>query len=300
MNMLKITLEQWRMFKAVVEHGGFNQAAKGVHKSQSSIHNAVNKIEQALGLKLFKIEGRKTTLTPSGELMLRRADHLLEEATKIEAIGLNLGEGVETKLRIAIDEVFPQELLYNVLDSVSLQFPLIRIELMESVLGGSTELLENAEVDIAISPYVVNGLFNEELCQINFIAVASPTHKLNQSADKLSFQDLKSHRQIVVRDSALSKRSDDGWLEAEQRWTVSHMRTSIDMIKKGFGFAWLPSVLIEKELNDGTLTPINLEIGNTRSAQLYLLFGDADAPGPAARTFLGELRYQSLSLAQKE
>ncbi|HCA76548.1 MAG TPA: LysR family transcriptional regulator, partial [Alteromonas sp.] len=38
--MLKATLEQWRMFKAVVEAGGFNQAAEQVHKSQSSIHHA--------------------------------------------------------------------------------------------------------------------------------------------------------------------------------------------------------------------------------------------------------------------
>lgn len=30
--MLKSTLEQWRMFKAVVDAGGFNQAAAEVHK----------------------------------------------------------------------------------------------------------------------------------------------------------------------------------------------------------------------------------------------------------------------------
>jgi DNA-binding transcriptional LysR family regulator len=57
--MLRISLEQWRMFHAVVEFGGFNQASQGVHKSQSSIHNAVSKIEDSLGVKLFKIEGRK-------------------------------------------------------------------------------------------------------------------------------------------------------------------------------------------------------------------------------------------------
>ena len=39
--MLKSTLEQWRMFKAVVDAGGFNQAAAEVHKSQSSVHHAV-------------------------------------------------------------------------------------------------------------------------------------------------------------------------------------------------------------------------------------------------------------------
>ena len=304
--MLRITLEQWRMFKAVVEYGGFNQASQGIHKSQSSIHNSVNKIETALGVKLFRIEGRKTLLTEAGELMLRRVNYLLDEAAKVEAIGVNLAEGIETKLRIAVDEVFPQSLLYKVLDSVSSQFPLLRIELMESVLSGANELLEKGDVDIAISPMGINGLFSEELCQVEFVPVVSPEHALfvnqnknNQSAP-ITFETLKSYRQIVVRDSAIEKSKDVGWLEASQRWTVSHLRTSIDMIKKGFGFAWLPYPLIEEELELGELKPLDLVQSPARQAPLYLLFKDGDSLGPAARVFLGELRYQCLSLPTSE
>ncbi|ESP92652.1 LysR family transcriptional regulator [Pseudoalteromonas luteoviolacea] len=292
--MLKVTLEQWRMFKAVVEHGGFNQASAQIHKSQSSIHNAVNKIETALGVKLFRVEGRKTLLTAAGELMLRRVEYLLDEAAKVETIGANLAEGIETKLRIAIDEIFPAHLLYRVLDKVSQEFPFLRIELVESVLNGANEQLQNANVDIAVSAFTLEGLFSEELCQIEFLAVASPQHALHQSDRALTLEDLKSHRQIVVRDSAVSKSHDSGWLQASQRWTVSHMRTSIDMIRNGFGFAWLPVPLIEKELESGELVALNLQSGRTRQAQLHLTFVDGDSLGPAARTFLGELRYQSM------
>ena len=51
--MLKSTLEQWRMFKAVVDAGGFSQAAAEVHKSQSSVHHAVQKLENAIGVTLY-------------------------------------------------------------------------------------------------------------------------------------------------------------------------------------------------------------------------------------------------------
>ena len=297
--MLRISLEQWRMFKAVVEYGGFNQASQGVHKSQSSIHSAVNKIEQALGVKLFKIEGRKTVLTEAGTLMLRRANYLLEEAQRVEAIAINLAVGVETRLRIAIDEIFPPEILYKVLDTVSNQFPHLRIELIESILSGAGELLQKGEVDIAIGPHSVKGMFNEPLCQIQFLAVASPNHPLNQTETCKTLEDLKSHRQIVVRDSA-TNRKDSGWLEAEQRWTVSHLRTSIDMISKGLGFAWLPKVLIESQLESGILKPIPLEMEATRTVQLHLLFGDGDCLGPAARAFLGELRFHTMSMPDGE
>ena len=70
--MQRTTLEQWRMFRAVVTAGGFNQAALQVHKSQSSVHHAVGKLEESLGVKLFEVSGRKAVLTEAGELLLRR------------------------------------------------------------------------------------------------------------------------------------------------------------------------------------------------------------------------------------
>lgn len=290
--MLKVTLEQWRMFRAVVQYGGFNQASQGIHKSQSSIHSAVGKIEHALNIKLFEIEGRKTVLTEAGELMLRRANFLLDEAAKLEIVGQTLGQGTEGSLRIAVDEMFPPALLYQVLESVSAQFPMLQIELVESVLSGASELINNADVDIAISPLALTDGFSEQLCQINFLAVANPDHALHALNRQITEQDLKSHRQVVVRDSALSNRSDSGWLGANQRWTVSHLRTSIDMICNGLGFAWLPISSIQDKLDSGALKPLPLTHNSQRSMQLYLVFKDGDNLGPAARAFLGELRYR--------
>jgi DNA-binding transcriptional LysR family regulator len=290
--MLRVTLEQWRMFRSVVKFGGFNQASQGIHKSQSSIHNAVGKIEESLEVKLFAIEGRKTILTEAGELMLRRANFLLDEAAKLEIVGKTLGQGTEGHLRIAVDEMFPQLLLYKVLENVSSHYPMLQIELIESVLGGASELLNNTDVDIAISPITLIDGFSEQLCQIDFMAVASAEHALHKLNRALSIEDLKSHRQIVVRDSALSKQKDVGWLGANQRWTVSHLRTSIDMICNGFGFAWLPVNAIEGKLANGELRPLSLKQRGNRSAQLHLIFKDGDSLGPAARAFLGELRHQ--------
>ena len=280
------------MFRSVVQFGGFTQASLGIHKSQSSIHNAVGKIESSLDVKLFEIEGRKTILTEAGELMLRRANFLLDEAAKLEIIGHTLGQGTESNLRIAVDEMFPQLLLYKVLETVSAQYPMLQIELIESVLSGASELLNNADVDIAISPIALIDGVSEKLCQIDFVAVSSPEHALQTLKRELSAEDLKGHRQIVVRDSALINRSDSGWLGANQRWTVSHLRTSIDMICNGFGFAWLPASSIEEQLNNGQLTPLLLRHNSKRSMQLHLIFKDADSLGPAAKAFLAELRYR--------
>ena len=291
-NMLRISLEQWRMFRAVVDAGGFNQAAHKVHKSQSSIHNAVSKIESSLNVKLFHNEGRRTQLTEAGELLLRRANFLLEEAAKVEAVGHTLGQGTETHLNIAIDEIYPKDKLYQVLEATSATFPLLQIELMETVLSGSRDLVEKTQADIAVSAFPLASAYSEELCEIRFIAVAHLDHPLHQLNQTLTLEDLKSYRQIVVRDSTMGKRVDSGWLGAHQRWTVSHIQTSANMIKEGLGFAWLPESYVADDIAKGKIKPLALADKTTRSVKLYVMYNDHDKLGPASQFFLNQLRKQ--------
>ncbi|WP_269618725.1 LysR family transcriptional regulator [Zhongshania sp. BJYM1] len=293
---LKTTFEQWRMFKAVVDHGGFHQASQVVHKSQTTIHHAVHKLEESLGVTLLEVQGRKAVLTPAGQLMLRRANYLIDEAEKMEAVAKSLSMGVESRLDIAVDEAFPQAELYQVLETVSAEFPFLRIELRETVLSGANELVEQGKVVVAISPMrLANGL-NEEICQMCFIAVASPNHPLLNRGRQLAVEDLKAYRQIVVRDSALGSQHDAGWLGADQRWTVSHMRSSIDLVCRGLGFAWLPESEISDKIAAGSLVRLPIPSAFDRHVSFYLNYKDPDQLGPAARSFMGELRFQTQHL----
>lgn len=292
--MLKTTLEQWRMFQAVARAGGFNQAAEVVHKSQSTIHHAVHKLEQAIDLSLFETKGRQVVLTPAGELMLRRADYLLDEAGKLEALAGAVTEGTESDLVIAVDHAFPYDLVLQSLNRVSAEYPMVCIHIRETVLSGGNELLQTGEVGLSISPLTLPDTLNEELCEVTFVAVASPTHTLAQATRKLTFEDLKTHRQIVTRDSGRQSNASQGWLGAEHRWTVDHLRTSVNLVDRGFGFAWLPEPLIQEQLNTGRLLPLALGERSRRHVNFYLNFLDADRLGPAARTLMGELRYLTM------
>src|SRR5690625_2751488 len=79
-----ITLEQWRCLVAVVDAGGYVQAAEALHKSQSSITYAVQRLEHVLDVKAFSIQGRKATLTPVGRMLYQRARQLLEDSLSME------------------------------------------------------------------------------------------------------------------------------------------------------------------------------------------------------------------------
>ncbi|HBF09708.1 MAG TPA: LysR family transcriptional regulator [Gammaproteobacteria bacterium] len=294
--MQKTTLEQWRMFKAVVDAGGFNQASMVVHKSQSSVHHAVSKLEDALGIKLFEIAGRKAILTEAGKLMLRRGEYLLAEVGRIEAVADSLSTGIESELRIAVSGAFPQRIVFQALDSVSQLYPQLRIDIFDTVLSGTNELINEGKADIGLSPFLMSNGLNEEICLINFAAVAHPDHPLHQLNRTLTYEDLKLYRQIIVRDSATQNKASIGWHGAEQRWTVSHMRASIDLIQQGFGYAWLPLPSVQPLIDKGLLKRLPLREGASRTHSFYLNFLDKDQIGPAAREFIGAIRLLTLDM----
>src|SRR2546430_991212 len=103
----RIPLDQWRALVAVVEKGGYAKAAAALHKSQSSVTYGVQQLESQLGVKAFKIAGRRAELTPTGELLYRRARYLLDEAAALEQTAQRLSAGWEAEVRLAVEVTLP-------------------------------------------------------------------------------------------------------------------------------------------------------------------------------------------------
>ena len=274
-----ITLEQWRALTAVVDGGGYAQAAEVLHKSQSSVTYAVQKLQFVLGVKAFEVRGRKAVLTPTGQVLYRRARALLDDAGGLENAARRLSAGWEAEIRVEMELIFPTWLMLKCLDRFGAESPHTRIELIESVLGGTQEALLQGQADLAIAGSIPAGFSGDALMRLRFVLAAHPDHALHQLGRPVTIQDLRAHRQLIVRETG-QQRATRPSIEAMQRWTVSNMSTSIIAARSGFGYAWLPEDKIRDELAAGTLKPVPLRDGGERYAELYLVFADRDAAGP--------------------
>jgi DNA-binding transcriptional LysR family regulator len=277
----RISLEHWRALLAVVDAGGYAQAAAVLHKSQSAVTYAVKKLETLLGVQVFKVIGRKAHLTSTGEVLYRRARALLEEAGALEGAAGVLAAGWEAELRLAVEIIFPTWLLLECFAHFADERPQTRIELYETVLSGTEEALVQRKVDLAICSHVPAGFGGDLLMRLRFIAAAHPDHPLFRLGRDLTLQDLRKHRHLVIRDSG-SQRSSASWLRAEQRWVVSNKATSIRAAAMGLGFAWYPEETVRSELDGGLLKALPLREGSERFADLYLVHADRDYAGPGA------------------
>lgn len=285
----RITLEQWQSLVAVVDAGSYARAAELLHKSQSAITYAVQKLESLLGVRAFELQGRKAVLTPTGDLLLRRARILLDEARGMEQAARSVSAGWEPEITVAAEILFPYWLLLQCFDRFGAESPHTRIELIESVLAGTTEALVDGRAHLAICGTVPPGYAADALIRLRIILAAHPDHPLHKLGRPLTHRDLRAYRQLIVRESDV-RRATKAMLEAAQRWTVSNMSTSIVAATQGFGYGWYPEDKIRPELEAGTLKPLQMREGGERFAELYLVYADRENAGPGTLRLAGIIR----------
>lgn len=295
----RVTLEQWHVLQTVIDSGGYAQAAEKLHKSQSSISYTISRLQEQLGVDLLQIDGRKAKLTEAGNSLLPRARHLVAEATELENLAHNIKKGWETEITLVVDSACPSDFLMQSLTEFEPLSQGARVQLREVVLSGAEEALLDKTADIAIATRVPQGFLGDELLRMEFVAVAHRDHVLNASEKPLSISDLVPHRQVVISDSGGQNPVDAGWLDAEQRWTVSNMDSAVDVVVSGLAFCWIPRHKVRKYLEEGVLVPLPLSEGQTHSASLYMIFGDQKTAGPATTQLAQILKQQAIIFSEK-
>ncbi len=81
----RLTLKQLRLIAATAEHRQLSLAAQSVSLTQPAASRALAEIERMCGGAIFERHARGMTLTPLGELVVRRARNVIEEIGEASA-----------------------------------------------------------------------------------------------------------------------------------------------------------------------------------------------------------------------
>jgi len=286
---MQVTLDQWAAFRAVVEEGSFAKAAETLDKSQSGISYAVAQLQDQLPVRVLELKGRKAEVTEAGKVLYRQAVALLEQSKEIESSAKCLAAGWQTEVTIAVDIITPMGIVLNTLEHFSNENPGTRIKVLETSLSGTDEALFTREADLVVTANVPPGFLGESLGNIAMVAVTGSHHPLAKIEAPITESELKQHRQIVVRDSGIKREQDVGWLAAEQRWTVSSFSTSVQVLTRGLGFAFVPRHFVRFDLEQGRLKELKLSLGGERKISLYLVPSAQSHLGPAVQALYTQM-----------
>lgn len=297
----KTTLEQWRALQAVVDHGGYVQAAKHLGRTHSAVNHAVQRLQQQLGVELLELKGRKAQLTATGEVLLRESRQLSERAQSLESLAAVLAAGWETEVTLSIEELYPMQELASVLQQFITESRGCQVRIRNDVLGGSLEAIEQRHADIVV--FASQRVFNESemVGVVSFSPVAHPDHPVFAVGRPLRLSDLSEHLQIAIADTALAPQSkrDSEWLLTEQRITVANFAAAMQLLTRGIGYCFVPSHLTSNALRRGTLKRIPVENYQRHQIDLQMILPKGSATGPATLRLADLFRAQRHAQTQK-
>lgn len=286
-----VSLKQWRIFHAVVDCGGFAEAAKALHVSQSAISYTIAKLQDQLGTVLLKIEGRKAMLTAEGRAVLERSRHVLKEAIELETFAKNLGQGWGQEIRLVVDHNFPAPLLTQALSRFATwSTGEAHVRLREVVTSQAEDILRDPNLDLAISERVPLGLLGEPLTELDYVAVAHADHQLLHLGRDITAFDLEQHVQIDMGSASALQFTGACNPKHTRRWVMNSFESVVAAVREGLGYAWLPEHRVRTWLEQGSLVRLPMKDKRTGKIILYLIHGRPWCTTPAASRLAEFLR----------
>lgn len=289
-----ITLDQLRVFLTVVETGSFSRAARRLRRVQSAVSYAIANLERLLSVELFDRSGRMPVLTEAGHALLPDARAVCERMDRLHARARAIQEGVEPRLSLAVDMLFPMPVLLQALRELSERFPLLALHLRTEALGAVTQLVLDGTCQLGIGVELdgpSRDVVSVPLTSVEMVQVAAPSHALARLGRPLEPEDVRDEVQIVVTDRSSLTAGKDRGVFSDRTWRVADLDAKREMILAGFGWGSMPRHRVAADLEAGALAPMTLRGVDPSEGRvvLYAIHRAAEPPGPAGRWLLERL-----------
>jgi len=280
------TLDQLRVFVAVIDCGSFSRAAKELHRTQSVISYTIANLEAQLNVALFDRSKRKPTLTEAGRALLADARTVGMKIDAMRARAKTLALGLEAEVSIVVDVMFPNCLLVSALQAFQRQFPTVGLRLRIEALGTVKHLVGIRECQIGIAGPMLEfpDIYqHHQLGHITMIPVAAPTHPLGQMKGIIPNEIAREHTQLVLTDRSQLTAGQDFGVLALRDWRLGDLGAKHMLLLSGLGWGSMPEEMVREDIRGGRL--VHLQLAHLISGQysLHLIHRTDDAPGPAGR-----------------
>ena len=183
---------QLQYFIKTAEVLHFTKAAELCFVTQSGLSQQIKKLEEELGMPLFKRIGKKVQLTEAGSVFLIHARKVVENVENGKQAIEDLNEMIGGELRIGVTYIFGL-LILPVINTFAKQYPNLKIV----VEYGTTEVLEQKlltnELDLVlvISSHEINiPVEKVPLFTSQMVLVVSKIHSL-AALDKIAFRKIE-------------------------------------------------------------------------------------------------------------
>jgi len=243
---MNFDLPDLRAFVAVAKLGSFRAAAEELHLSQPALSRRIEKLEGALGVRLFHRTTRKVDMTTVGREFSHRANELLNMLEQ-SLMGIrDVAAHVSGEVTIACIPSAVRYFLPSILKAYHQRYPQILIRIIDQGANEVLTTLLRNEADFGLN-YIGTqepDLEFQPLLNEPFVVACRQEHPL-ANKKKVTWSDLAAYEHMsVTKDSgnrflldlALSNNP------KRPRWycEAQHVSTLVSLVEAGMGIAAVP------------------------------------------------------------
>lgn len=250
---LNFDLNDLLAFRAVAELQNFRKAAESINLSQPAFSRRIEKLEDALGVRLLDRTTRSVTLTAVGRDFARKVNDLLDDldATLLGIRGVSATRMGEVSIACVPSAVY--YFLSKVIRRYHEVYPKIRVRIFDASANEVLEAVSRGQADFGL-----NFIGSQEpdidfqpLLEERFVAACRRDHPLARERS-VAWSDLRRYDFISVSQSSGNRVLLDQALASlrerpQSIYEVQHVTTTLGLVEAGLGVAAVPSMAMPDE-----------------------------------------------------
>jgi DNA-binding transcriptional LysR family regulator len=258
-----MTFKQLEALYWIAQLGGFSQAARKLHTSQSAVSKRVHELEQLFETELFDRSQRSARLTEKGEEMfvlarklLAQRDAAIEQFSKPEVI--------ERRVRIGITELSAMTWLPALVEAIQRAYPKVIIEPTVDSSPVLRDRLLADELDLVFVPDAFSDtrVRSVRVGQVEHVWMCKPG--LVRAGGLMRLHEIAQHRMLVQGPQSGTGMVYDAWMKAKgaepaEAIVVSNLVAMLGLVVSGIGVSYLPHRCLSPLLAAGMLTQLDVQ-----------------------------------------
>jgi len=245
---INFDLNDLQAFRAVAELSNFRKAAESIHLSQPAFSRRIEKLEEALGVRLLDRTTRRVNLTAIGRDFDRKVQQLLDD---LDNTLLGIRGVAATRMGEVTIACVPSTVYYflsQVISQYHERFPKVRVKVFDASANEVLSAVARGEADFGL-----NFIGSQEpdiefhsLQEDRFVAACRRDHALAKKR-RVTWAELAEYDFISVSKASGNRLLLDQALAAvpgrpQAIYEAQHVTTMLGLVEAGLGVAAVPAM----------------------------------------------------------
>lgn len=265
-------LRQLNYVIQIASEKNFSRAAEKLHIAQPSLSQQLSKLEQEIGVLLFRRTTNSVELTQAGQVFVKKSQAILDAVEQLKQEMDDMAQMRRGRLVVGTLPITGSHILPFVLPAFGAQYPQIEVILVEDTTAKLEQLTASGGTDISLLslPLIDNSLSWEPFMEEEICLAVPPQHPLTLREGPIDIIELREEPFIGLKRGQGFRQitvdlCEQSGFTPQIVFESSNIETVQSLVAGGMGIAFVPQMLTRAKGADFTPAYLPLNPRPTRT-----------------------------------